>query len=400
MKNFYLPSSENKQQLKILLPTIALSLFGLLMMYSAGSYRGTQDYGDAFYYLKKQALAFAVGLIIMLFLRKFKVEKLQKLAIPALIASLAVLAIIFIPGIGVESYGAKRWIDLGITTVQPSEIAKFGYVIFAAEMLAKYGTRSSKGVLSVLGSGLAICVLIILEPNMSITLCVGSVMILFLIYGGISGKRLALLALPIILVIPLLIIAEPYRMQRIMAFLDPWQSPKGEGYQLIQSYYALGSGGFFGVGLFNSRQKYMFLPFAESDFIFSIIGEELGFCGCVAVILIYAYLIYQGYTVALKAEDRYSSAMAFGITSVITVQTLFNVAVVTGSVPPTGLPLPFISYGGSSLVCFMSAVGVLMSIAGHNCHEKTFLLRDIQGVNNGGLHRNKRRKSSERRDSF
>ena len=400
MKRFYQPFKGTSQQLKILIPTIFLSLFGLLMMYSAGSYRGLQDYNDAFYYVKKQALAFGVGLVFMLILRKVKVEKLKKLAIPSLIISLFVLGIIFIPGVGVESYGAKRWIDLGITTVQPSEIAKFGYVLFCSWILSKHGTKSLKGVFAILGSGLAICLLIMLEPNMSITLCVGAIMIMFLIYGGIKGKNLVLFSLPILVAIPILIFAEPYRMQRIMAFIDPWQSPKGEGYQLVQSYYALGSGGFFGVGLFNSRQKYMFLPFAESDFIFSIIGEELGFVGCVAIISIFAYLFYQGYKVALRAEDRYSSALAFGITSVMAVQTLFNVAVVTGSVPPTGLPLPFISYGGSSLVCFMSAVGILTSIAGQNCREKTLLLKEIQGGNESGLHRNKRGKSSKRRNSL
>lgn len=359
--------SDNKYiQIRLIICTVALSVFGLLMLYSASSYSAELEYGDAFHFVKKQAVALFIGIVCMLALSRVKVDKIAKFKYPLLIIAFALLSIIFIPSVGVESYGAKRWINLGFITMQPSEVAKFAYVIFCASYIAKYGTHSFKNMLPVLGIGAAICVLLMLEPNMSITICVGTIMLMLLYIGGAKPKHFLIMSIPILALIPVLIIVEPYRLLRIMAFIDPWASPKAEGYQLIQSYYALGSGGFFGVGLFNSRQKYLFLPFAESDFIFSIIGEELGFLGCVATILIFVYIVYLGYSISSKANSRYAAVLGFGITSVIAVQSVLNIAVVSGAVPPTGLPLPFVSYGGSSLVCFTSAIGILLSIARHN----------------------------------
>lgn len=206
------------------------------------------------------------------------------------------------------------------------------------------------------------CALIMLEPNMSITMCLVCVILFMFLAGGIKLRKILLLAIPLVIAVPVLIFLEPYRLKRLMAFLDPWASPKAEGYQLIQSYYALCRGGLFGVGLFQSRQKYLFLPFAESDFIFSVIGEELGLFGAMCVVIAFIFLIRYGFLIAARAKDRYKALLAAGITSVIAVQTALNLAVVTGCVPPTGLPLPFISAGGSSLVSFMSAVGVLLSV--------------------------------------
>ncbi|NCA67778.1 MAG: putative lipid II flippase FtsW [Clostridia bacterium] len=357
----------NYAAIRLIVCTLSLSLLGLLMLYSASSYSAHLTYGDAFYFVKKQAIALFIGVVCMFALANFKIEKLIKLRYPILIVSFVLLIIIFIPAVGVENYGAKRWINLGFMTMQPSEVAKFGYVIFCAAYISKKGTHTFKNMLPVLLIGAAICVLLMLEPNMSITICVGAVMLMLLFAGGAKAKHFATLFVPTAALIPVMIIMEPYRLQRIMAFIDPWAAPKAEGYQLIQSYYALGSGGFFGVGLFNSRQKYLFLPFAESDFIFSIIGEELGFIGCVAVILVFLYMIYLGYSIASKANSRYAAILAFGITSIIAVQSVLNIAVVSGAVPPTGLPLPFLSYGGSSLVCFTSAIGILLSICRHNC---------------------------------
>ena len=197
---------------------------------------------------------------------------------------------------------------------------------------------------------------------MSITMCVGLTMIVMLFIGGASIKNLLLIGIPALCAVPLLIILEPYRMQRLTAFLDPWSSPLGDGFQLIQSYYALGSGGLFGLGYGNSRQKYLFLPFAESDFIFSIIGEELGFVFCVLIIAIYIVIVLRGIKIALKADTRFKCYLATGISAIIAIQTLINIAVVTGSIPPTGLPLPFISAGSTSLLVFMSAIGVMLNV--------------------------------------
>ncbi|MBO4472871.1 MAG: FtsW/RodA/SpoVE family cell cycle protein, partial [Clostridia bacterium] len=194
------------------------------------------------------------------------------------------------------------------------------------------------------------------------TMCVLAVMLFMLLAGGVSGKKLLFLILPALLLVPVLILIEPYRLKRLMAFLDPWASPKAEGYQLIQSYYALCRGGLFGVGLFQSRQKYLFLPFAESDFIFSIIGEELGLFGAIGIMLVFGLLVFLGFRTAARAATRFESLLAAGVTSVIAIQSAVNFAVVTGCIPPTGLPLPFVSAGGSSLVSFMAATGILLSV--------------------------------------
>ena len=341
---------------------MVLSLFGLLMIYSAGSYSAERSFGDTFYYVKKQAIAFVLGSVSMAALSHVKTVYLKKLRYVLIVLSVLLLGVIFIPGVGVENYGAKRWIDLGFMTIQPSEIAKFGYVIFAASYISDHGVSRFRDLLCVGGVGLVMCALIMLEPNMSVTMCMVCVILFMLLAGGIRPRKILLLAIPLLLAVPVLILLEPYRLKRLMAFLDPWASPKAEGYQLIQSYYALCRGGLFGVGLFQSRQKYLFLPFAESDFIFSVIGEELGLFGSIAVIALFGALICFGFRAAAKAKDRYGALLAAGITSVIAVQTALNLAVVTGLVPPTGLPLPFISAGGSSLVSFMSAIGILLAV--------------------------------------
>ncbi len=230
------------------------------------------------------------------------------------------------------------------------------------------------------------CLLILLEPNLSVTLCVGMVMLIMMIIGGIKARYFLLILIPALCLVPILILIEPYRLERLVAFLNPWASPKEEGFQLIQSLYALGSGGFFGVGLFNSRQKYLFLPFSESDFIFSIIGEEMGFVGCVVVIVMYVIVIWKGIKIALNAVDRLGCYMAAGITSLIAVQLLINIAVVTGSIPPTGIPLPFISAGGTSLMVFMGAIGILLNISKNQRENTSFNLfkfkRKIKNISN------------------
>jgi len=348
---------------KLLIAMISLSLFGILMIYSASSYEAYINFGDSFYYVKKQAVAFFIGIILTFIAAKINLELLKKYRYVILGISLILLALVFIPGLGIENYGAKRWINLRFTTFQPSEIAKFGMVIFLASYLSEKDMKKFRNIIPVLIIGLTFCVLIMLEPNMSITMCVGMVMVILLFVGGVKMKHFILLAIPLLAAVPLLIIMEPYRMLRILAFIDPWASPRGEGYQLIQSYYALGSGGLFGVGLFNSRQKLLFLPFAESDFIFSIIGEELGLIGAFLVMLLCLYIIYRGIIIAVNSGDRYKTILAAGLISVFAVQTVLNNAVVTGSIPPTGLPMPFVSAGGSSLVSFMVAFGLLLNIS-------------------------------------
>lgn len=342
---------------------VGLSAFGLLMQYSASSYAAMTRYGDEFLYLKKQAVAMVAALGCMLFFSRVEPRSLAKASPVLLVISIGMLAALFIPGLGVEMYGATRWLDLGLGTVQPSEFAKFALVLFMASVLAEKKEIGFWRFALCAFAAASVCVLIMLEPNMSIAVLVALVAMFMLFVCGVRLKWFAALSVPAVAGAVLLIVAEPYRLKRLLAFLDPWASPLGEGYQLIQSYYALGSGGVFGVGLFNSRQKYLFLPFAESDFVFSVVGEELGFVGCVAVIAAFCALIYFGFRTAARAEDRFSAFAAAGLTSVIAFQTLLNIAVVTGSIPPTGLPMPFLGYGGSSLVTFCSAAGMIDSIA-------------------------------------
>lgn len=344
--------------------TLALVAFGVLMVYSAGSYTGEKTYGTKFYFVYKQLLGAGLGLAAMFLFSRIDYRVLYKLRYVILAVSVVLLAIVFIPSVGIENYGARRWINLPFFTIQASEVGKFGFIVFAAAYLGTHADRVTnfKGILPVVAVGGIMCVLIILEPNMSVTICMAALMIVMLFLGGAKVKHLLVVILPLIAAAVVLILIEPYRFKRLMAFIDPWESPLAEGYQLIQSYYGLGAGGFFGVGLFNSRQKYLFLPFSESDFIFSVIGEELGLFGCMIVLIAYIVMIRRTLKVAQGAPDRFGSLLCSGIAAIIAIQVMVNVAVVTGSIPPTGLPLPFISSGSSGLIVFMSGIGVVNSV--------------------------------------
>ena len=345
--------------------TMILVVFGIIMVYSASMYSAQKNYGSEYYFMFKQIVGAVLGVIAMTALTFMDYHILGKLRYFILGGSIVLLVLVFIPGIGVENYGARRWINLPFFTLQASEFAKFGFIIFTAFYMAKHHKKMTtfKGVLPVLAVGVLICILIILEPNMSITICMALLMFVMLFVGGMRIKHFLFVGIPAVLAVVVLIFAEPYRLNRLMAFLNPWASPLEEGFQLIQSFYSLGSGGFFGVGLFNSRQKYLFLPFSESDFIFSIIGEELGFFGCVVLMAVYVVFIVRAIRIAQNACDRFGCYLASGIAAIIAIQVLVNIAVVTGSIPPTGLPLPFISSGSSSLIVFMGGVGILQSVA-------------------------------------
>ena len=353
---------------KLVLTMLALIIFGMVMIYSASCYSAEIRYGDSFYFVKKQILGFLLGVVGFGFAFMWDYHKFYKIRWWIIGVSVLLLVLVFVPGIGIAGNGARRWIGVGGFSLQSSEVAKFGFVIFAASYMSKNYNKMKtfKGILPVLLSGGCICLLVLLEPNLSVTLCIGMVMVGMLFVGGIRLKHFLLIAIPALALVPVLIIVEPYRLLRLMAFLNPWANPQEEGFQLIQSLYSLGGGGVFGVGLFNSRQKYLFLPFSESDFIFSIIGEEWGFVGCVVLCLVYLAFILEGFKIARNAKDRLGAYLAYGITLLIATQLLINIAVVTGSIPPTGIPLPFISAGGTSLSVFMTAVGVLCNVANND----------------------------------
>lgn len=387
-----MPKAKKRNILLVTL-VIVLCVLGMVMIYSASSYSSEKLYGDGFHFVKKQIFGFLLGIVLFLVGRFFDYHKFYKIRYYIMGISIILLALVFVPGIGISANGARRWIGFGGVQLQSSEVAKFGFVIFSSCYLSKNyeKTKTFKGIFPVLLAGGIICLLVMLEPNMSVTMCIGMVMIIMLIIGGMSFKHLIILGIPALALVVVLIVIEPYRLDRLLAFINPWANPKEEGYQLIQSLYSLGAGGLFGVGLFNSRQKYLFLPFAESDFIFAIIGEELGFVGAVLVLGVYISIIAIGIKIALNSSDRLGAYLASGITAVIAVQLLINIAVVTGSIPPTGIPMPFMSAGGTSLSVFMGAIGVLCNVGRNGERKRVFVNNKL--VNNFEIWHHKKEKN-------
>ena len=362
---FIKSNKKNNGDYLLLIAVVLLAVVGTIFIYSASNYSANATYGDSFYFVKKQAIGIVLGVVAMVGMAIIDYQKLKKTNLFLAIVTIILLGLVFVPGIGVENYGAKRWIGVNGVTIQPSEIAKFSFILFSATYVSKNPEKQKVfiGILPVLLYGLLLCILIILEPNMSITVCMVTLLFSMLFAGGMRIKHLVLILLPAVAVGVVLILLEPYRLSRLMAFINPWSNPKGEGYQLLQSLYALGSGGWFGVGLFNSRQKYAFLPFAESDFILSIVGEEIGFVGLVLFFCLLGFIIYRGLAIARKSKDLFGFMLAVGITMIFGIQTVVNALVVTGSIPPTGLPLPLVSSGNTSIIIFMAEMGVLFSIS-------------------------------------
>ena len=358
----------------LVLMVVGLAGFGIFMIYAASNYNAQIYYGDAFYYTFKQLIGLLLGVIGLLIMYFIDFRWLQRWAFLIFGVAVVLLIAVFIPGISISKLGATRWIGIGSISIQPSEIAKFALVIFAARVFAgkfKANNNNAKTriaepkwwqTLLVLFGGGLLCVLIILEPNMSITITVGVIMLVLLFLCGVRLKTLVLILLPAIAAAVVMLIAEPYRLKRLSAFIDPWANPKDEGFQLIESLYAIANGGFWGVGYGNSVQKNMFLPFSESDFIFAIIAEEFGFIGCLILFLVFAWIIYRIFKIGCRCSDFFGRYLCFGIATVIMVQTSLNFAVATGCIPPTGLPLPFISFGGTSLLVFMMAIGVVLNV--------------------------------------
>lgn len=363
----------------LLLPVLGLVIFGIFMIYAASNYNAQVYYDDPFYYTVKQLIGFVLGIVGLGMMYFVDYRWLQRLAYVIFGVAVVLLVAVFIPGISISKLGATRWIGIGSFSLQPSEIAKFALVIFAARVFAgKFNPIAQNSnvtrlampkwwqTLLVLAAGGVMCGLIILEPNMSITMTVGIIMFTMLFLCGVRLKTMGLILLPAVAAVAVMLIAEPYRLKRFSAFIDPWANPKGEGFQLIESLYAIANGGFWGVGYGNSVQKNMFLPFSESDFIFAIIAEEFGFIGCLALFFVFAWIVYRIFKIGRQCPDFFGRYLCYGIATVIMVQTSLNFAVATGSIPPTGLPLPFISFGGTSLLVFMMAIGIVLNVDKQN----------------------------------
>ncbi len=350
----------------LLVAIAALTTFGLVMVFSASEVQGWLWYHNSAYYFERQLIWFALGAGFLWTAAHFDYHRLKPLALPLGIAAVGLMLLVLVPHFGVEVNGARRWLKLGPLQMQPAEFAKLAAILFMALWLERHRERLGSledGIVPFLALLALVVFLVILERDLGTTMIVAAIMLSqFLVAGG-RKRHVLLLGLIIVFCLYLFIRMEPYRLQRIVAFFNPWADPLNTGFQAIQSVVALGSGGLSGVGLGQSIQKYQWLPFAHTDFIFAIIGEEMGLIGTAGVLALFGLFAYRGYRVALKAPDAFGSLLACGVTTWIAFQALINIAAVTVTLPTTGVPLPFISYGGSSLAITLLAVGILINVS-------------------------------------
>ncbi|NLL51942.1 MAG: putative lipid II flippase FtsW [Peptococcaceae bacterium] len=350
----------------LLLVIFALLLIGIVMTYSSSAVKGYLYYEDAYHYLKAELIWVTLGLMAMTFALMLDCHLLYKWAKPILYAALVLLIMVKIPGIGKTVNGATRWIGVGPLQIQPSEVIKLAMVLIMARFLSldPYRVKSfRRGILPSLALMGLVCGLVMLQPDLGTTLVIAATVFFMLLAMGAKLWHMAGLGCAGLGLLAGAIIAEPYRMRRIFAFLDPWADPSGKGYQTIQSLLALGPGGLFGLGIGQSRQKFLYLPENHTDFIFAMIGEELGFVGASLVVLLFALFIWRGFRAALYAPNNYLGLLAVGLTSLIGIQAMINMGVVSGVLPVTGITLPFISYGGTSLLFTMISAGLLLNIS-------------------------------------
>ncbi|RIV28213.1 stage V sporulation protein E [Alicyclobacillaceae bacterium I2511] len=346
--------------------TLILLMIGLLMVHSASSVISAQRFGDAYFYAKRQLLWALLGLVAMTWTARVDYHQWRRFAPQLILLSFVFLAVVLIPGVGQNRGGSQAWLGIGSFGIQPSEFAKLALILFLAHDLEhnKHKLQSFwRGFVPPLTMALVAVGLIMLEPDLGQSVVIVGTTVILLFAAGAKLSHLGVLAGVGGLGFVGLVAMAPYRMMRIVAFLDPWKDPLGKGYQIIQSLYALGSGGLLGLGIGNSHQKYFYLPEPQTDFVFSILGEELGFLGAATVLALFASMVWRGYRTALYAPDAYGALLAAGITGMIAVQVLINVGVVTGSIPATGITLPFISFGGSSLTLMLTAMGILLNIS-------------------------------------
>ena len=341
-----------------------LLAIGIVMVYSASSYYSMFNGQDSTYFLRKQLLACALGVVAMLAAMSFDYHRIKKWTVAIMIITIPLLLLVYaFPA----NKGAQRWIYLGPLSFQPSELAKYVVVIALALILTNKGDKIKSFWMGVVP---CFCVagfyagLVLAQKSLSVAVIIMATAFIMIFAAGAQNKQMFGIVTPAMIVAALVFaLGEDYRRERMLNFIDPWKDAADAGYQLIQSFYALGAGGLTGLGLGQSRQKTLYMPEPHNDFILSIIGEELGLIGCLVIIALFVILIWRGIRIAIKAKDTYGSLLALGITSIIGVQTIINIAVVTGSMPVTGVTLPFISYGGTSLAITMLGMGILLNIS-------------------------------------
>jgi cell division protein FtsW len=345
---------------------LLLLTVGIVMVFSSSYVFAQATYVDGAYFLKRQLIWALLGIACVIAMMKVDYHKWEKWANPFFGVALVLLILLFVPGIGINIKDATRWLGIGGLTFQPSEVAKLALVIFMAKNLAvkqnqiKQFTRGMLPQLLIVG---ITCGLILLQPDLGTALTIaGTAYLLFCIAGARLSHMLVLGLLGVVM-LALAIHLEPYRMERFLAFLDPWADPLGDGFQTIQALYAVGSGGLFGLGLGQGRQKFLYLPEQHTDFIFAVLAEELGFLGTTFVLILFLVFVWRGLKIAMDAPDLFGSLLASGITIIVVLQAVLNIGVVTGCLPVTGITLPFISYGGSSLTLNLLGIGILLSVS-------------------------------------
>nr|WP_256205210.1 stage V sporulation protein E [Piscibacillus halophilus] len=358
--------SESQMDYVLLAAILILLLIGVLMVYSASSVWSEYKFGDAFFYLKRQVLFAIVGLIGIWVMVKIPYFKWVNMAVTIYIVCILLLVALFIPGIGMVRGGANSWIGVGAFSIQPSEFMKLGLILLFAKILP---TRQHdlpflfKGFFPMLGLIVFPFGLIMLQPDLGTGLVLVLTGMLLLFIAGAKISHFIGLAVMGLVALAGLIISAPYRISRIQAFLDPWEDPLGDGFQIIQSLYAIGPGGLMGMGFGNSMQKYFYLPEPQTDFIFSVMAEELGLIGGSFILFLFFVIVWRGILIAVHSQDLSASLVAFGITSMIMVQVMINISVVIGLIPVTGITLPLLSYGGSSLTLTLVSFGILLNIS-------------------------------------
>ncbi|NKE70398.1 putative lipid II flippase FtsW [Candidatus Manganitrophus noduliformans] len=350
----------------LLMIALFLGIVGLVMIYSASGILAGKNYQDSAFFLKRQFLWMGIALFSFLIVSRIPLDRLREWVAPMMILIFALLIAVLLPGIGSEVNGSRRWIRLGPAAFQPSEAAKLFTVIYLSHYVVKKGEKirdffeGLAPALVVIGLQIA---LILVEPDLGMSVIILILAALLLFLGGVSFTHLASLGLLMIPLVLYWILKTPYRLQRVMSYLNPWSDPSASGFQMIQSYLALGSGGIFGNGLGEGRQKLFFLPEPHTDFIFALIGEELGLIGTLSLLLLYVFLLWKGTRIAWSVEDPFHRMLAMGTTLMMTLPALMNMGVVTGLLPTKGLALPFVSYGGSSLLMNWLAMGLLYNVS-------------------------------------
>lgn len=350
----------------IFITILLLLAIGVSMVYSASSYYALRKFGSKEYYLIRQLIWSTIGVFVMLFVSRLDYKRLSRLSPILVLVSMVLLILVIIPGIGSRVNGSWRWFNFGFASFQPSEMAKLSIILFFSFTLSKKSEKLQyfwKGLVPYLLIVGVFDFFLIKEPHFSGMILISSVAVIILFCAGAKVWHFALLALPTIPTIIYFVVNEEYRLKRFLTFLDPFEDPTDSGYQIVNSIYAIGSGGLFGKGIGQSIQKNLYIPEPHTDFIFSVVAEELGFIGAVTVLLLFMVIIWRGIRIAMHAPDMLGSLIAIGITSLIAVQVIVNVAVVTSSMPVTGMPLPFFTYGGSSLAFLLVGIGILLNIS-------------------------------------